>query len=89
MSVAVRVVTGISSPTCSIAGWLSTTTSDGEDSTLTFVKLESASRTTRGCASWPSRRLKPGSTREMMAEELSSAAEPLFGLRPTSLLEKK
>ncbi len=65
ISVAVRVVTGISSPTWRTAGWLSTTTSEGEESTLTLVKLDSASSTTRGCASLPRRRLKPGSAREM------------------------
>src|SRR5580693_4531677 len=62
-SVALEVVTGIWLPTSSKAGWLSTTTSDGEDNTLTSVMVESAFRITRGCASGPSNKLKPGSTR--------------------------
>src|SRR5215208_368568 len=87
ISVAVRVVTGISSPTWRTAGWLSTTTSEGEESTLTLVKLDSASSTRRGCASLPRRRLKPGSAREISGAS-SRAAEPLLALSPTSLLVK-
>ena len=42
---------------------MSTTTREGEDSTLTSVMVDSALRIARGCASGPSSRLKPGSTR--------------------------
>ena len=47
-TVAVPVENGTWSPTCKVAAWLSSTTSDGLDSTLTSVTLCSASRMTRG-----------------------------------------
>src|SRR5580704_10094157 len=74
-SVALEVVTGIWLPTSSRAGWLSTTTSDGEDNTLTSVMVESAFRITRGCASGPSSKLKPGSTRCRTALWIAWATE--------------
>ena len=68
--------TGTSSPTCKTAGWLSTTTRDGDESTLTFVNCESASST--NCALIPdeSRMLEPGSTRWTRPETSEVAAAP-------------
>src|SRR6478609_61501 len=66
-TVAVPVENGTWSPTCRVADWLSSTTSDGFDSTLTLVTPCSASRTTRGEFSAPIRKLKPGSTRPRRA----------------------
>jgi len=54
---------------------LSTTTRDGENSTLTSVMVESALKITRGCASGPSSRLKPGSARCRNAVRTAWATE--------------
>src|SRR4051812_14882325 len=62
-TVAVPVENGTWSPTCRVATWLSSTTKDGFDSTLTLVMPCSASSTTRGEFSAPTRKLKPGRTR--------------------------
>src|SRR5689334_21338000 len=62
-TLALPVEIGTSSPTCRIAGRLSTTTTDGFDRTLTLVTACKASRMTRGCASGPMRRLNPGKVR--------------------------
>src|ERR1700748_2535929 len=66
-TVALPVENGTWSPTCNVAGWLSSTTSDGFDSTLTSVMLCKASMITRGEFSDPIRALKPGSTRPSRA----------------------
>src|SRR5215469_12515258 len=90
---AVCVVTGIWSPTKSVAGWLSTTTIDGFDNTLTVVTVCKASRIACGFASEPTRKLKPGRTRLRTAVVAPAIglllAEPVSGLRPRFLLCKK
>src|ERR1700756_5256834 len=60
---ALVVAIGTWSPTCRMAGWLSITTSDGDDNTLTSVIVRKVSRIAPGSASLPTKRLKPGSTR--------------------------
>ena len=57
---AVPVEIGTSSPTISVATWLSVTTSDGLDSTFTSVTEWSASMTTFGLDCEPTRKLNPG-----------------------------
>src|SRR6201996_9775717 len=66
-TVALPVDTGTASPTCSVADWLSTTTSDGLDSTLTLVTVCKASRMKFGFASDPIRKLKLGNARLISA----------------------
>src|SRR3954451_18385666 len=66
-TVALPVETGTTSPTCRVADWLLITTSDGLESTFTLVTACSASRTAAGCASDPTRKLKPGKARLIMA----------------------
>src|SRR5579864_2133883 len=66
-TVALPVDTGTTSPTCSVATWLLTTTIDGFDSTLTLVTVWSVSRIALGCASDPIRKLNPGKARLMKA----------------------
>src|ERR1700760_1543970 len=66
-TVALPVDTGTESPTCSVADWLSTTTSDGLDRTLTVVTVCKASRIRLGWVSEPIRKLKPGKARLMKA----------------------
>src|SRR5262249_52251832 len=61
--VAEPVVIGTSLPTIRVATSLSTTTTDGFDSTLVVVTACKASRTTFGVASEPIRKLKPGNAR--------------------------
>src|SRR5262249_36005417 len=61
--VAEPVEIGTSLPTISVATWLSTTTTDGFDSTLVVVTACKASRTTFGVVSEPIRKLKPGKAR--------------------------
>src|SRR5215831_7549590 len=61
--VAEPVVIGTSLPTIRVATSLSTTTTDGFDSTLVVVTACKASRTTFGVASEPTRKLKPGNAR--------------------------
>src|ERR1700710_1593970 len=73
-TVAVPVENGTWSPTCRVAAWLSSTTSDGFDSTLTLVTPCSASRMTRGEFSDPIRKLKPGSTRPNTAPAATPTA---------------
>src|SRR6266481_4098657 len=57
------VVIGTSLPTIRVATSLSTTTTDGFDSTLVVVTACKASRITFGAVSEPSRKLKPGNAR--------------------------
>src|ERR1700721_3718255 len=80
-TVALPVDTGTASPTCSVAVWLSITTSDGLDSTLTLVTVCSASRMKLGCVSEPTRKLNPGNARLMKALETDPATEarPVVG----------
>src|SRR3954449_11328057 len=92
-TVAVPVENGTWSPTCKVADWLSSTTSDGLDSTLTLVMPCSASRTTRGEFSDPIRKLKPGSTRPSSAPAaaltalLAASTPVLLGETPLIVLE--
>src|ERR1700733_9909154 len=78
-TVALPVDTGTASPTCKVADWLSTTTSDGLDSTLTLVTVCNASRIRLGWVSEPIRKLKPGKARLMKAlvTEPATAVAPL------------
>src|ERR1700760_4537508 len=80
-TVALPVETGTTSPTCKVATWLLTTTSDGLDNTFTLVTAWSASRTKLGCVSDPIRKLKPGKARLMKAFETDPATEatPVVG----------
>src|SRR5215472_9729913 len=92
----VPVETGISSPTRSVATWLSITTRDGFDNILTSVTVCKASRIMFGCASGPIRKLKPGNARlrSALATPLRTVdgwpggdvgmleAEPLYGAMP-------
>src|SRR5258708_1223490 len=57
------VVIGTSLPTIRVATSLSTTTTDGFDSTLVAVTACKASSTTFGAFSEPTRKLKPGNAR--------------------------
>src|SRR5215472_9756162 len=66
-TVALRVETGTTSPTCRVATWLLITTSDGLDSTFTLVTVCSASRMADGLASDPIRKLNPGRARLISA----------------------
>src|SRR5580692_667673 len=59
---AVPVVIGTWSPTCNVAVWLSSTTSEGFDRTFTSVTLCSALRIRFGMFAGPSTRLRPGAT---------------------------
>src|SRR6266704_780028 len=95
-TVAVPVENGTWSPTCKVAGWLSSTTNDGLDSTLTSVTPCSASRTTRGEFSDPIREIEPGSTRPTRAPAAALTALlavdtapvlPLLVLTPLIVLE--
>src|SRR5580692_4221463 len=61
-TVADPVEIGTWSPTCNVATWLSSTTSEGFDNTLTSVTLCSASSTTFGIDAGPSTKLRPGNT---------------------------
>src|SRR5262249_260672 len=81
---AVLVVNGIWSPTSSDADWLSTTTSDGVERILTSVTECKALKITRGSASIPNKKLKPGSTRLGMGlvSLFVLLTEPRSGLRP-------
>src|ERR1700760_3764254 len=74
-TVALPVDTGTESPTCSVADWLSTTTNDGLDRTLTVVTVCSASRIRLGWVSEPIRKLKPGKARLMNALDTEPATE--------------
>src|ERR1700757_1986014 len=67
-NVAELVVIGTSSPTWRRAGWLSSTTRDGEESTFTVVIVDRALMIARGFESGPSNRLKPGPTLERSAD---------------------
>src|SRR5215470_7402795 len=78
-TLALPVEIGTSSPTCSVAAWLSMTTIDGFDRTLTLVTACSASRMTFGCFSGPIRKLKPGKARLRKAPA-TPAATPLATL---------
>src|SRR5580704_15136586 len=59
-TLAVPVEIGTSSPTISVATWLSVTTREGLDSTFTSVTECSALRTTLGLDCEPTRKLNPG-----------------------------
>src|SRR3954469_19944616 len=100
-TVALPVETGTWSPTCKVATWLSMTTSEGLDRTLTSVTVCSASRIKLGWDSEPIRKLKPGKARLRKALVTLPAAEamlvgvdvavllsnePWSGLRPRFLL---
>src|SRR3954464_4860380 len=100
-TVALPVEIGTWSPTCNVAVWLSMTTSDGLDRTLTSVTVCSASRIKLGWDSDPIRKLNPGNARlrnalvtlpaaEAMVAgadvEVVLRAEPWSGLRPRFLL---
>src|ERR1700754_641949 len=74
-TVALPVEIGSSSPTCSVATWLSITTTDGFDRTLMSVTAWSASRIILGDASGPMRKLKPGNARLMNALATPAAAD--------------
>src|SRR6201996_5382316 len=74
-TVALPVDTGTASPTCSVADWLSTTTSEGLDSTLTLVTVCKASKIKLGCVSEPIKKLNPGKARLMNALETDPATE--------------
>src|ERR1700761_1897736 len=80
-TVALPVDTGTESPTCNVAAWLSITTSDGLDSTLTVVTVCSASRMRLGCVSEPTRKLNPGNGRLINALDTDPATEasPVVG----------
>src|SRR4029079_13526639 len=69
------VVTGISSPTLRIAGWLSTTHTEGEETTFTWVTSDRASITTFGSASLPMMRFRPMVLGEIGADAPSGVSE--------------
>src|SRR6476469_6794969 len=54
------VVIGTWSPTFMVAGWFSSTTIEGEETTRTVVTSDKASRTRRGSDVLPRMRLRPG-----------------------------
>src|SRR3954451_487715 len=100
-TVALPVETGTWSPTCNVAVWLSITTSEGFDSTLTSVTVCSALSTAFGWDSDPTRKLNPGKARLRKALVIDPAAEatdagpdgavllsidPWSGFRPRFLL---
>ena len=89
-TVALAVATGTWSPTCKVATWLSSTTTDGVDSTFTSETARSALRIRFGWLSGPSRKLKPGSVRARIAVVPAVISpDPLSGCAPTSWLERK
>src|SRR3954452_19357544 len=76
-TVALPVETGTWSPTCNVAAWLSITTSEGLDNTLTSVTVCNALRIALGCDSDPIRKLNPGKARFRKALVTVPAAEAI------------
>src|SRR5215813_5263902 len=76
--VAEPVVIGTSLPTIRVATSLSTTTTDGFESTLVLVMECNASSTTFGRFSLPIIKLKPGNARPSAAPARSDALNRLF-----------
>ncbi len=73
-TLAVPVEIGTSSPTISVATWLSVTTSEGLDSTFTSVTECRASMTTFGLDCEPTRKLNPGKVWPRSAPAAAPAA---------------
>src|SRR3984957_10719096 len=79
---ALPVEIGTSSPTMSVAAWLSVTTSDGLDSTFTSVIECSALMTTFGWLCEPTRKLNPGNV--WLRNDVAAVAAP-GGLTPAAV----